>query len=330
MLSKDDFRLWDTKLYDFKRGKIDQSWLEEQKKSFNSDFLSIERLNKLRTLDIWNEYETVEFKKLIKNVIGTGGGGKYLANLLDDAGMTYFTTAFTHSSSDPNNNYEHLEFLGDLTYNKCVGWYLPRRYPRLFSPDAEDILTKLKINFIQSKAMGLMAQKSGFLKFIHYDPTSFVFTSTNIQDVLEDVFEAFFGATEWLIDSRTTIGVGYGVCYKIVSKKLDAENFSFEFVDLMDPITILKEIFDKFKGSLGTHKSIQIEESLPTFRVKYIQTLPSGIVRTIGEGLDYKEQQGDPTTAKQKAAKNALKFLESEGIRHPNEGKYRKFCNIKN
>jgi dsRNA-specific ribonuclease len=323
---------WDRSYYNFRANKGGESaWFEEQKNLFKTDELSIFKLVRLRKLEKWNIFEAVEFKELIKNLLKSGGisdekpavGKKIREQLLDEAGMTYFRTAFTHVSEDSDNNYETLEFLGDLTYNKCVGWYLPRRYPQLFVPEAKEILTKLKIFIIQGKQMGALAEKTGFLKFIHYDPSSLEFKKTNTQKILEDVFEAFFGSVEWMLDSKIKIGVGYTVCYNIISKILDTQNFSLRFDDLVDNVTHLKEIFDKFKY-LGGIQYITVKESAPQSHIRIKQTLPNNQTRMIAEV----RTDQDPSSAKQMAAEQAILLLGKEGVSHPDKGKFQKFCSL--
>jgi dsRNA-specific ribonuclease len=328
---------WGRSYQRFRSNNESQVWFENQKQSFIRDELPIERLVRLRKVEKWNNFESKEFKELIKNLLKSGGvsddllnesrevavSKKYRAYLLDDSGMTYFKTSFTHVTEDSNNNYETLEFLGDLTFNKCVGWYLPRRYPQLYSPEATEILTKLKIFIIQSKQMGALAEKSGFLKFIRYDPSSIDFKKTNTQKILEDVFEACFGAIESVLDTKIKIGVGYTVCYNIIKKILDSENYSLRFEDLVDPITHLKEIFDKFRF-LGTIMYMTIKESAPIFHIKIKQTMPDGRTRIIAEA----KNAGDLSTAKQLAAEQALSLLGQEGVSHPDKGKFQKFCSL--
>ena len=89
------------------------------------------------------------FKEMIEKVLQNRISQKYIDMILTKEGMTYFSKAFTHSSVDPNNNYEFLETLGDLTLNKCVLFYLCRRFPQLNCPAGSDMISKLKINTIK-------------------------------------------------------------------------------------------------------------------------------------------------------------------------------------
>jgi dsRNA-specific ribonuclease len=63
--------------------------------------------------------------------------------------------------------------------------------------------------------------------------------------VLEDVFEAFIGCLENIVDQSLNMHSGYGVCYTIISTILDVVPISLKETDLKGPKTRLKEIFDK-------------------------------------------------------------------------------------
>lgn len=264
---------------------------------------------------------------------------KYRDLLLNKKGMAYFDTAFTHSSYNSQNNYEVLETLGDVTVNKAVVWYLIRKFPNLYSPDATDVLTKLKIHIISSKTMGDIAEKLGFLKYISYDSRNSVeMRNPEIkQKILEDVFESFFGAMEFLLD-QIQIGVGYSVCYKIISQLLDKRNYgALRYEDLVDAKTRLKELFDQdiIKSNLG--KIVYLPRPLPDKRDPNYRTIqaqqekeytrmdvygkkiykigvelhiPNGKSQIIAVGEGY-----DPKEATVKASQNALDYLESMGYK---------------
>jgi dsRNA-specific ribonuclease len=266
------------------------------------------------------------FKTLISDILKEGDVSKhYREQLLTDEAMTYFATAFTHPSADLNANYDFFETLGDNTLNKCVVWYLPRRFPQINCPQGKDILTKLKITIIQTKGFGEIADKLGFWDFISCDKDirkSQVFR----MKILEDCLEAFFGALEWFLDDKFKIGVGYSVCYKIVSKLLDAKEISLKYTDLYDNKTILKELFDKI--SLRGHGEISYDSKQvgmigtdKLYHSSAIQTYPNGQKRVIGQGKNVNKAE-----AEKMAAKEALEKLASEGLSKPIPKEFLKFC----
>lgn len=79
--------------------------------------------------------------------------------------------------------------------------------------------------------------------------------------LLEDTFEAFIGATSVIVDSTscTKLGVSIAVCFAIVSKMLDDANLTFEYEDLWDPITRVKQIaYDRKTWPIN--KAFRIED----------------------------------------------------------------------
>lgn len=168
--------------------------------------------------------------------------------LLSPSSLRIYDKVFTHKTADPSNNYEFLEFLGDTTLNKSIAWYLSRRFPQLNCPAGVKILTRLKINLICKKSFGRFAKRLGFWAFVSADEDT---RNTKMDKTLEDVFEAFFGATETIVDERLGFGVGYHVCYGVIKNILDTEPISLKYNDLFDAKTRLKEIFDQYGSELG-------------------------------------------------------------------------------
>jgi dsRNA-specific ribonuclease len=173
-------------------------------------------------------------------------------------GLPLFTQAFTHRTINSECNYEHLEFLGDVTLNKSIAWYLSRRYPQLNCPAGVKILTRLKINLISKKSFATIAKRLHFLEFISVDVD---LRTKKMDKILEDVFEAFFGALEYIIDIHIGVGLGYITCYSIIDAILSKEHISLEYNDLFDAKTRLKEIFDQYHESLGNcdYKCTKVE-----------------------------------------------------------------------
>lgn len=176
---------------------------------------------------------------------------EYLAVLLDKSALELYDKVFTHKTADQNNNYEFLEFVGDTTLNKAIAWYLARRFPQLNCASGVKVLTRMKINLISKRSFASFAKKLCFWSFISADSET---RETRMEKTLEDVFEAFFGATELLIDDRIRLGAGYHVCYNIISSLLDDTEISLDYELLFDAKTRLKEIFDFFQADIGTLK----------------------------------------------------------------------------
>ena len=244
-------------------------------------------------------------------------------NILDKEGLSYYASSFTSPSYDENVNYEFMEILGDSTLNKAIIWYFARRFPQINSSDGIDILTRLKIKFIQKKSFSFLAEKVGFWPYI----------STNFNrelneekiKTLEDVFEAFFGATELVIDKKYSIGTGYKICYKIISRLLDRLSISIDYENLVDSKTRLKELFDHNKhkgiGIFEYLKQVQIRASEKIYKSSVKRTVESGESFIIGSGEGYKMEE-----AEQNAATNSLEMLKTQGFIKIIPDEYIKYC----
>lgn len=251
-----------------------------------------------------------DFRAMLERTISRSNLKASLQTKLLNHDMFYeiMDIVFTHPSADKVHNYEYYEILGDSTLNKCVVWYISQRFPQLQCPNGVKIIARLKINLISKKTFYALAEKLGFWPFITADDE---IRQTKMKKTLEDVFEAFFGALEMLLDRIVYPGAGYGVCYRIIVSLFNELDISLAYEDLYDPITRLKEIFDYFKN-IGTF-SYSSQKIDGIQHVQLIQTIAASSQRfVIGQGsaslLD---------DAKQKACLQGIETLRRKGIVKP-------------
>jgi len=279
-----------------------------------------------------------DFKKLIKSVLKRGNlKDKYIKLLTNKESLKLYGNAFTSDLVDSENNYQVLEQLGDLTGNKFIVNYMYKRFPHLACSDGVKIVARLRINYGAKQSFSEIARKLGFWSFIS---ATNELRSKKMKPLLEDVFEAFIGVTEMLIDENKRIGVGYAIVYDILSSIFDEMDISLRYEDLYDAKTRLKELFDLYEDRIGplVYKDFR-EEAINhsiVYRVhggKYEEKiLKNGIVsvnkkRIIGGqyvklGDGYASLKAD---SQQKAAENALSFLKNNGISKPVPDIYKKF-----
>ena len=179
---------------------------------------------------------------------------KYVNLLTDETSMKLFEEAFTHKSIDPILNYERFEIIGDITCNKFLVWYFSRRFPKLFSASGVKILAELRIKYGSKIVFSPLAHENGFMPYISATKCEFDTSETSIR---EDVFEAFIGVTEYIIDMRAHelvtkkksdrlfVGAGYSICYDILSTFFDKKEIDTSYQGLHPPISRLKELFDR-------------------------------------------------------------------------------------
>lgn len=262
------------------------------------------------------------FRDFLKNILSLSNlSDEYMNILLDNESLCLYEQAFTHKSSDAENNYECFEFLGDVTLNKSIAWHLARRFPQLNCPKGVKVMTRLKINLISKKSFASFAKQFHFWEFVSASEDIY---KTNMDKTLEDVFEAFFGVTEWIADQRIRLGVGYYICYKIIDNILKTKHISLSYDSLFDPKTILKETFDYFieLGKL-VYKTQRDEEGL--FHVTAHSQQSNDVIQELGQGTGYLKAD-----AQQRAASESLRKIREMGFRKPIPEEYKQFADEEN
>jgi dsRNA-specific ribonuclease len=266
----------------------------------------------------------VDFKAFISSLLKKGRvKQKYVDYLLDDESMDLYAKAFTNPTADPISNYEILEKIGDSTCNKAIMWYIFRKFPKLESkPQGLMVFSRLFHTLQSTKTFSAIALNLGFEKFISFGWLRVKDKYENVMKikrngVLEDCFEAFFGATELIIDRKTKEGVGYAICNEIFKGMISEMPFpSIKYEDLFDPITRLKELFDynfPGKGRIGKYEYVcpDVEDDDENNKLKNINiywTNPQGVRTIVAHGSGSLKEK-----AKAVAAEHALSFFKSQG-----------------
>ena len=167
--------------------------------------------------------------------------------------MKCFAKACTNPTADEIDNYEYLETLGDTTVNKSSLWYISNRFSQINTPECKDILTKLKITFINTNSLAALTEKLQLDKYVSCAQSILSKPELRVK-VLEDVLEAFFAAVEMVMDKKYKDGIGYITCYYLFSQLMNSEDIKIDYTKIAGPITILKEIFDHYQSRhIGTH-----------------------------------------------------------------------------
>lgn len=277
-----------------------------------------------------------DFKELINSVLKKGNlRKKYRDILTDKSSMEIYASAFTSELVDADNNYQVLEQVGDLTGNKFIVNYMYERFPQLDCAEGVKVVARLRINYGAKQSFSEIARKLGFWPFI---------SATNdlrqrkMKPLLEDVFEAFLGATERILDRKKRVGVGYAIVYDILATIFDEMDISLRYEDLYDSKTRLKELFDLHEDRLGPlvykekkHEMITVSS---VYRVEdgKFQERPDGSLnkkRIVG-GKYIKIGEGSAalkSDAQQHAAAVGLLTLNKQGWKKPVPPIYMRFNN---
>ena len=194
-----------------------------------------------------------KFKSLIERTLKlTSLSNSSIKSLLDDrkfifnqkhlsALELYENYVFTAPCYDAAINYEFLEILGDSTINKAIVTHFTRRFPKLQCPQGVRTIARLKIKYVSKDTFYKFAEKLGFWDFIKASPDT---RERRKKPTLEDVFEAFCGATEWIINKKIGSDIGYHIIQKLIDCLFNDIEISLEHNELYDAITRLKETQD--------------------------------------------------------------------------------------
>jgi len=274
-------------------------------------------------IEIYNGTRDDTFKQCILFILKLGQlKDKYVDYLLSPRALELYHQVFTHPSVNTELNYESLEILGDSTINQCIVWYLHRRFPKLNNPLGVKVIARLKINLVSKQQFFEFGKQLNLWPFI--SATSDV-RQTKMKPTTEDVFEAFFGATQLLLD-EVQMGLGNLICYRIIKVLFDTIPISLKYTDLYDPVTRLKETVDFYKGELGQivyEDTKDMEKLLTTSKVYRVQYHPTRKCHTCGNNVrDIKHKQYVGTgiaslkkDARHKACDDALRILEKSGFK---------------
>lgn len=279
-----------------------------------------------------------DFKALISSLLRKGGlKSKYIKMLTDPEAMKIYGCAFTSELVDPDNNYQVLEQVGDLSGNKFIVNYMYERFPQLDCAEGVKVVARLRINYGAKESFCEIARKLGFWEFI---------SATNdlrqrkMKPLLEDVFEAFLGATERILDRRKRVGIGYAIVHDILTSIFNEMHISLRYEDLYDAKTRLKELFDMHESSLGPLVYKEQKRDMITFSTayrvqggKYVEKVDAhGNVsvnkKSILGGKYVKIGEGSAALkadAQQNAATAALETLNKQGWFKPVPAVYQKF-----
>jgi len=242
-----------------------------------------------------------EFKNFIMGLLKQGNlKPHYIEALTDENAMKKFDIAFTAPSANPNRNYDVYEQLGDLSINKFLVTYAYKRFSQINCPEGVEIASNVRITYGAKNKLYPVTEELGFWKFItasKYDK------SKNKKPLLEDCFESFIGCAESIIDERFKCYIGYSIVFSILQNIYNCIGMSIKYEDITDPITRLKELFDKNQDILG--KSPEYKDHRDG-DFSYVTIRAPKYPNPIGSGVGPLKE-----SAKKAAARNALQYLAS-------------------
>lgn len=219
--------------------------------------------------------QRTDFEIFILDLLTKYSGLKNPETYMTTANLTQFVRAFTAASfeqKDKDFNYECFEQMGDVSVNKSIVDYTYRKLGLTGDSKAVKVISKLKSRYGSRQGESEMAEALGFWQFVNASEED---KKINRKKLLEDIFEAFIGALEYIVGKQQEVeNIGYIVSYRFISKVMDALNAEdFRryraiideseakgrsktgalFEEVNDPITKLKELSDRHQLGVNNH-----------------------------------------------------------------------------
>jgi dsRNA-specific ribonuclease len=177
------------------------------------------------------------------------------------------------------------------------------------------VVARLRIVYGSRKFLAELAQRYKFLQWIQLSLKKT--TGAKLEAVLEDVFEAFIGALEYLVDTHIRPGLGYIACNNFIVHTLEESVIDFAYENLFDAKTRLKEVVDCFNQQLSRLKYTVVSNSVSiTVCVMNTTTHCIGTQSIINRQSD----------AEQVASEAAIKVLAGMGYSKPVPEEYRRIA----
>lgn len=248
--------------------------------------------------------------KILKH---TGATDEYLKKFISSETIPFFNMAFTSSSADEKTNYETFEQLGDATIGKFIVWSSYEKFPQLRGKsEAVEIVARMKINLGSKDNLSQIAENLGMWEFI---TASYDARTRSRKNLLEDVFEAFIGAVEFIIltfsDSRfDQLGLAYQLTYSLLDYVFKPYLLNIDYNILVDSRNRLKGIFDQYKEKLGSEQVYKTEEVIKNERKFFFTKVYDQKGNFLGEGISTLKKD-----SLKKASENAIITLERKGFK---------------
>lgn len=277
------------------------------------------------------------FEQLIRGLLKRAGLQEETINRIwaTPRYVQMFETAFVHKSydSDAKRNYEKVENLGDLVLNMAIVNYVVRKHFDILSADW---LANIKHRMISGVKFARIATRLGFFEHIKYgdklvrvgqefksfsetlasemaSADDLIRDSKQYRSLLEDVFEAFCGTLQLIVNDLAGMdaGPGYAVCYEFIKSIIDETGVPLTQEEVFDPITTVKEIYDA-QGWPSKAREQVLTRRLDDGKVQATYYVTEGRMRNTQStrrilfGLG---TAGEEKAARREAAKATLKIL---------------------
>jgi dsRNA-specific ribonuclease len=271
--------------------------------------------------------KTPTLNQLLRSFFHRAGvNEKHIDIFVTSETLKNFQLCFIHKSIDKDNNYEYYEFFGDVIVNRFVVLYLEEILPNVKSVKW---LSKIKSAVQADKFLSKIAIREGIDKLAIYDEEmknlkeNPHLDSRNLYNhMLGDIMEAICGFMNIIVRSKGfSDGVATQIAVNLLKTFYRPSDIPTKYEDVFDPVSRLKELYEKRGGPLpwgGLEQLHQIfhtkkiEGEVPKFKCTIYGWLDQGkpAVPTKFNKKELAMAEGvDESQCKQKAAKLALDYL---------------------
>lgn len=208
--------------------------------------------------------------------------------------ISVYEEAFTHSSFNADANtkhhdYERLEFLGDSVINTVVTEHAYKTHPEM----GQGNLTKLKSTLVATNSLAAHALAYGLHEYIRVG-NSFMAQISQSKHLLEDVFEAFFGAIY--------LDQGFEFAKKLLLEIFAKDIEEFTVSEIQDYKSKLQEEIQAEHRESVAYELVS-EEGPAHNRTFTVRVMFDGM--ELGVGVGSTKKQAEQNAAKEALAKRA-------------------------
>ena len=300
--------------------------IKEENKLSSEEYAKQEKI--IQKLDIFKGSRDNDFKKIVTTYLSRGNLKKgYLDMILSsdiwdsygdvftsDTAMNYFDEKSSEILVDKEStkNYKVFGKLGNGVFNSFLSFYTFRE----FNEDRRVIMVQvygdLKSKYGEASIIAPIVEKLGFWPYISASEYERKYSKDKL---IVGVFYAIIGATYYILDKKFKKGVGYAICYNILTsifkeyvKKLESDP-----EDLKPTISKLNEFIQtntQYKIEYNTERKIIDKTNVSETTIDLIlirRGLPDQTIKTAVYEASNKDD------SRKGAAQIIYNYLESEG-----------------
>ncbi len=202
-----------------------------------------------------------------------------------------FEHAFSHSSfvneiKGNHVDYERIEFMGDGVLDLIVADLIYRNHPEM----DQGLMSKLRSSLVKRESLANYARKYGFGEAILLGNGEKINGGSNLDKILEDVFEAFIGAIY--------LDQGFERVYSIINQIFVNDIINYSIDEITDYKSRLQEYVQADTRDCVTYRVVK-ENGTAQNKTFIIEVSWDNNVWGVGKGSSKKK-------AEQNAAKDAL------------------------